>query len=84
MAETSTPQTAPLPALADAERAFERGDWRGARSLARAALDGAGDDETRRAAAEMLGRFRNDRWLGAVFVLAGLFFVAALLTWLRR
>jgi hypothetical protein len=61
--------------LDEAEAAFERGDWRAARALARRAL--VGPDPTRaQAASRMLARFAPDPWLVAVYAAALLAFVA--------
>ena len=60
---------AAAPTPGEAERAFERGDWREARRLARAQLE-AGGEHARTSARATLGRFRTDPVVLALYAAA--------------
>lgn len=85
-----SPSPPPSPRLAEAERAFEVGDWHRARSLAREELAASGGDDSgeaahrRHAARALLDRFRPDPQLVALYLAAAALFVAVCFVYLRR
>ena len=71
------------PVLETAEYAFERGDWHGARAIARGEL-GSSDEKRRAAARQMLDRFRPDGQVVVMYLGAVIFFVLAVWGYILR
>lgn len=66
-----------------AEDAFERGDFAGARRLARATLRGGAPDAHKERAQRLLDRTQSDRAVLVLLAACVLFFLVILLTYTR-